>query len=148
MCAIDSRSFETIAGPGFMDFVDQVLEIQSRKPKRLRAADILSTPHCVSVHATSLANVIRKTQSVSIRTRMEESGGCITTDFCSEHFTKTSFASMTFHCIENSKLCTELICCSEYDPFELKSSEKIREFTLAKLQPLGIDPSLSIYIYR
>ena len=119
MCALDSRSFATLEGKGFVQFIDVILDLQSKKQKKLSAAELLSIPNTISSHVSKLADSVRKDQRSTIRQVVTESGGCVTMDFWSERYTKTAFFSMTFHFIKDSQLVQEHICCAEYDPYRL-----------------------------
>ena len=100
-------------GKGLSQFVDEVLQAQYIAAlihkKRIKVDDPLPSGRTVSHHISSEVQKVRSEVQETLKTQIEERGGCMTLDFWKEDCTNTPFLSITYHYVNEMELLFELV---------------------------------------
>ncbi len=137
----DLRPFNSVAGAGFMGFVQCLLKIQHESPKLLSAKSLVPHPTTVSRSVHSRAESLRSSLSASLQDAFRISRVSFTSDMWTDEYKQRPFITITAHWIDSMwTLQSRIISTEEFDATQKKTGANIRSSISAILSSYDITP--------
>ena len=135
----DIFPFETISGQGFVQLVQQALEIQHSQQHLLDAKDLLSHPTTISRKIKDRAASVREKLSSDLHDAFSQGHVSFTTDICGlTPIVRYLNITITAHWIINWELHSQVVCTEEFDATIKKTGINIRAAISSVFSSLGI----------
>ena len=142
MCAQDFRPFNTVGCEGFVNLVQQCMDIASKSHGRMLARDLLPSPSTVSRNVQAVKDLVVHSLSETLyqHSNTDGIGLAFTTDMYTENFTKVSYSALTCHFLDDDfKLRYATLGCKEFPEDTAHTAENIKNETLSILSDYGLD---------
>ncbi|KAK7886829.1 hypothetical protein WMY93_026450 [Mugilogobius chulae] len=142
LCCKDIRPFDIVAGEGFIEFVEHIVDVTA-KYKKFDVKKALPHPTTLSRHIESSAQSLQAKIISEMRPIIQVYGCAITSDIWTEDYHKTSFISATVHYINDEfQLKSRVLFAAPFENNVPKTGENIKSLLLTKLRAFGIDATL------
>lgn len=142
MCAQDFRPFNSVGCDGFVNLVQQCMDIASKSHGHMLARDLLPSPSTVSRNVETVKDLVVNSLSETFyqHSNKEGIGLAFTTDMYTENFTKLSYSALTCHFLDDDfKLHYATLGCKVFPDDAAHTAENIKNETLSILSEYGLD---------
>ena len=104
MCAQDFRPFHAVGCEGFVNLVQQCMDIANKSHGRMLAKDLLPSPSTVSRNVQAVQDTVVNALSETFyqHSNKDGIGLAFTTDMYTENFTKLSYSALTCHFLDDN----------------------------------------------
>ncbi|CAF1527281.1 unnamed protein product [Adineta ricciae] len=142
-CALDGRSFESVAGTGFKALAKQLVNAGATLGTSVNVTELLPDPSTISRNVEQVYFNLKK-QLISLCVSLE----CfsITCDFWTAKLTGVHYGGISLHYVdEHSQLRMFTLSCQAYD-FETQHAINLRSFVNKVLQEYGLHLNDEIFV--
>lgn len=139
MCGKDLRPFNMLAGEGFKQYGQELINIGA-KYGSVNISDVSPDPTTVSRHVHDMAEDVRKEVIPEVVEAINSHQCGATTDMWDDKHTKTDYTSVTVHYINQKwELLKRLMFTAAFNGDQRKTGDNIRKQIVKHLVGLGVD---------
>ena len=140
-CTRDIRPFEAIAGPGFIELAQSLINIGATHGS-VSAAEVLPHPTTVSRRLFSVAEKKREQILPEIRDAIRDGCAAATTDLWTGVYKKIAYPTMTIHYIKTTwELKNRVLFTCDF-PLERKTGANIEKELIKRFTKIGLSLDL------
>lgn len=139
----DLRPFEIIAGQGFREFSQEIINIGATYGS-LSVDDLFPHPTTISRNVIKNAESVKSKLALKLKDVFELVGGAFTTDMWTDDYRKISYISLTVHYIDENWQLTEQILAASKFPDVRHTSEQIKKVILGILKGYNLIPDVTM----
>ncbi|GLV33484.1 hypothetical protein CBL_20219, partial [Carabus blaptoides fortunei] len=130
----DLRSFQSIAGEGFLEIAQCLIDIGSRSG-RVDAKELLPDPTTVSRNLKTMASEVKTKLIPELKLNLSEAVGAATLDMWTDDYRKIEYLCLTIHYIEKTWCLRErVLCTTQWDSSLKKTGENIKSAVIQSLR--------------
>uniref|UniRef100_H3AVU8 HAT C-terminal dimerisation domain-containing protein n=1 Tax=Latimeria chalumnae TaxID=7897 RepID=H3AVU8_LATCH len=143
LCYKDIRPFETVSGKGFIELVQELINVGATYGRVSAGSSVLPHPSTISRRCRDIAEQKRKELISQIDILLSDVSVGMTTDMWTDDYRKIHYMAVTCHSVTpDFKLKARVLATAMFSLEEAKNSENIRRELLKLLVNIfGFDPS-------
>lgn len=139
----DIRPFEIIAGQGFREFTQEMINIGATYGA-LSVDNLLPHPTTLSRNVIKSAESAKNELKSKLKYVFELIGGAFTTDMWTDDYRKVSYISLTVHYIDENWQMNEQILAASKFPDVSHTAEQIKKVVLGILSSYNLIPEITM----